>query len=199
MDVVFRAHPAETRTPPDMRSRTRVVEEIRRHFVSLPDNIKLVDSSSRVSSYVLAEMAHVEMLYAGTLGLELALRGKRPWIAGDVTYRGKGFSLDLLSKEHMTRMLDARPWDDRLTDRETRLAQRFAYLYIFRYVFRNPFVDPDGRGLSLERFSDLAPGAHPVIEDLCEALLSGAPFLDIGRDSHAADVRNGVVSSRWNQ
>ena len=139
-----------------------------------------MEGDNPISSYTLGEMAQVAMVYTSTLGLEFALRRKRPWIAGDNAYRGKGFSLDLASKEHMYRLLDANTLDTRLSEAEVQLAQRFAYLWIFRHVFRNPFVNPRDMRFGLSSFRELAPGGHPVVEDLCEAILGGKPFIDIG-------------------
>ncbi len=69
-----------------------MVTEIRGRYGPLPSNIKLVEGDSPVSSYTLADMAQVVMVYASRIGLEVALRGKRPRLAGDMTYRGKGFT-----------------------------------------------------------------------------------------------------------
>lgn len=181
INLIVRAHPAEKNVPSDLQSRTLVVAEIKKRYQPLPGNITLIEGDNPISSYTLADMAHVVMLYTGTLGLELALRGKRPWIAGDVTYRGKGFTLDLASREHLYGLLDQYAFDSRLSDDEVKSAQRFAYLWFFRHVFCNPFVKSANDDFSLGSFRDLAPGGHPVIEDLCDALLTGRPFIDIGR------------------
>jgi hypothetical protein len=126
-------------------------------------------------------MARNVILYSGMLGLEMALRGKRPWIAGDFTYRGKGFTLDLTSREHMYELLDNNSLENILSEREVKLAQRFAYLWIFRYVFHNPFVKSTDNMFSLESFHALAPGGNAVIDDLCDDILEGKPFIDIGQ------------------
>jgi hypothetical protein len=179
VNFVLRAHPAE-KIPYKMRSSTLVVTEVRKRFEYLPSNIKLIEGDDPISSYALGDMAQVIMLYSGMLGLEMALRGKRPWIAGDFTYRGKGFTLDLLSREHMYSLLDGNVFDNQLSIDEVKLAQRFAYLWIFRYVFPNPFVKPGNKHYFLDSFHSLAPGGNSTIEDLCEAIISGKPFIDIG-------------------
>jgi len=179
IDLVVRAHPAETRVPADLQSRTLVTAEIRKRFNPLPSNIKLVDADSPISSYALAAMAQVAVIYTSILGLELALRGKRPWIAGANSYRGKGFTLDLASKEHMYELLDAN-FSDKLSENEVKLAQKFAYLWIFRHVFRNRLIDPVDKRFSLSSFRELAPGGLPFIDDLCDSILAGKPFIDIG-------------------
>src|SRR5207248_3033289 len=138
IDLVVRAHPAEVNVPADLRSRTPVAAEIRSRYSQLPGNVVLVEGDSAVSSYALASMARVATVYSSRIGLEIAIGGKRPWIAGDVTYRGKGFTRDLGSKSELTSLLDALPDDEMLSLEEQALAERFAYLWLFRYVTRLP-------------------------------------------------------------
>src|SRR6185295_4570220 len=107
VELVVRAHPAEVNVPAELRSRTPVVAEIRRKYGDLPDHIKLLEGDNPISSYVLAEMAQAPILYATRLGLEMALKGRRPWLAGQTTYRGRGFTRDLGSRAEMERLLDA--------------------------------------------------------------------------------------------
>ena len=181
VDLVVRAHPAEVKVPPDLVSRTPVVREIRKRYASLPDNIKLVDGHSAISSYVLAEMAEVAIVYASRLGLELAIRGRRPWVAGDVTYRGKGFTRDLASKADMIAALETGSVGSELSGEERKRAERFAYLWFFRYVTRLPRLRPAGGSIAPEAFRALAPGGDPTIDAVCDALVHGSPFVDLAR------------------
>jgi hypothetical protein len=179
IDFVVRAHPAEKNVPLELRSRTPVVTEIKKRFQPLPNNIRLIEGDNPISSYTLAAMAQVNMVYASRLGLELALRGMRPWIAGNVTYRDKGFTLDLISKEHMYRLLDAKLFDNQLSEEEVTLAQRFAYLWFFRYEVRLPLLRPPDKRFILSTFRELGPGGHPVLDKLCDAICNEEPFVDL--------------------
>jgi hypothetical protein len=180
IELIVRAHPAEKKTPHNLQTTTPVVPEIKKRFRSLPGNVKFIEGDNPISSYTLANMAQVVTLYASMLGLELAMRGIRPWIAGDVNYRAKGFTLDLTSKEHMVGLLDKNTFKNRLTEDEVRLAQKFAYLWFFRHIFLNPFVQSFDYRFNLESFQALAQGGNPVMDDLCDALLTTKPFVDIG-------------------
>ncbi len=51
--------------------------------------------------------------------------------------------------------------------------------WIFRHVFRNPFEKSTGNGFFLGSFRALSKEGDPIINDLCEAILSGKPFIDI--------------------
>ncbi len=181
VDLVVRAHPAEVKVPADLQSRTPVVQEIRRRYPELPRNVALVDGHSRISSYALAAMADVTMVYSSRFGLELALDGRQPWLAGDVTYRGKGFTRDLASKADMLAALDAGEGSRALSDAERDLAEQFASLWFFRYIARVPLLRPaDGR-VAFTSLMQLAPGGDPAVERLCHAIATAAPFLDLSR------------------
>ena len=181
--MVVRAHPGEKKVPPELRSRTPVGAEVRKRFHPLPSNIRIVEGDNPISSYTLAGMAQVNMVYASRFGLELALRGLRPWIAGAVTYRKKGFTLDLSSGDHMVEMLEGRVYENRLSDEDITLAQRFAYLWFFRYEVRLPLLRPAGRRFALGSFRELGPGGDPALERICEAFVTGRPFLDLNAPS----------------
>jgi hypothetical protein len=186
IDLVVRAHPAEINVPSDLRSRTRVVSEIRQRYPDLPSRITLLEGNSSVSSYTLAELAQVPMMYATRLGLELAVRGRRAWLAGQTTYRERGFTRDVGSRREMEALLDARTFNEVLSAGEIAQAERFAYLWFFRYVVRLPLLRPPTRKFALSTFRELAPGGHPVVDRIAHAIVTGAPFLDLAQPFNAA-------------
>ncbi len=179
IDLVVRAHPSETNVSPDLRSRTPVGAEILLRYRELPSNIKLIEGTSPISSYAMADMANVVSVYASRIGLEVAVGGKRPWLAGETTYRGKGFTRDLASKEDMTSLLEAATFENTLPGDAIAIAERFAYLWFFRYVTRAPLLRPSKRPFALRTFRQLAEDGDPVVDRVCHALVTGAPFIDL--------------------
>lgn len=176
-DVVIRAHPAEVKVPDDLKSRTPVCDELRARCAPLPPNVKLVDGHSPLSSYTLAALSDVVMVYSSRLGLELAIAGRQVWLAGDVTYRGKGFTRDLRSKDEMWQALDAGDVSGPLDADEVARAEQFAWLWFFRGVIRSPLLRPaDGRFV-LDSFAQLAVGGDSTVDRLCHAIAVGAPFV----------------------
>lgn len=179
--LVVRAHPAEANVPPDLQSRTPVADEIRRRYPSLPPNVALVDGHSAIDSYELAAMADVAMVYSSRFGLELAVNGRRPWLIGDVTYRGKGFTRDIASKTELLAALDAGDCSDALSDAECAFAERFAYLWFFRYVTRAPLLRPSDGRFALSSFRQLAAGGDRAVDRLCDGIVHLTPFQDLAR------------------
>ncbi len=179
IDLVVRAHPAEKMVPPDLQSRSPVGPEIRARFQPLLPNIHIVEGDNPINSYTLSEMADINIVYASRFGLELAMRGITPWIAGAVTYRGKGFTLDIESADHMGQLLADGSGRGTMHADAIEMARRFAYLWFFRHEVRLPLLHPPDKRFALTSFDALAPGGDATIEKLCAAFISGARFIDL--------------------
>jgi hypothetical protein len=178
LDFVIRAHPAEGRLPPEWRSTVATCEAIRIFGPPVPENVRLVEANDPVSSYTLAALSNVVMTYTSTLGLEMPLRGIRPWVAAGPYYAGKGLTVDLESPAHMYRLLDANAFPPPLTPEEVERAERLAYLIRFRGTFEFPFLAGSDQ-LDLKKWSDIGPGGNAVLDDLCERVVNARPMIDL--------------------
>jgi len=177
-DFVIRAHPGEGKLPLEYRSTTPVGEFVRDRCGPVPPNVKLIEGDSPLSSYTLGEMSKVVMTYTSTLGIEFALRGIRPWAAARALYGRKGFTVDLVSPQHMFDLLDRNQLDNRLTPEQIESAERFAHMFRFRKVFSFPRLDDSGN-FNPPSWRFFAPGGNDVMDRLCTAFLNHDPFLDI--------------------
>lgn len=177
IDVVIRAHPGETKLSQwYYRSSTPICKEIISRYPDLPSNIKLVDSEDAISSYSLGMMSDIVMVYTSTLGLEFALKGRRPWVAGDAYYCNKGFTVDIQSKEHMFSLLRGKTLRDDLTKEQLEDVRRFAYIVRFKRNFPLPYIDKNG-DFDPPSFNVFLPGADTVFTQLCDKLLNKDFFL----------------------
>jgi FkbM family methyltransferase len=190
IDFVVRAHPAEIKEPAQLdwfEHNSPVCDEIRARCAPLPSNVKLVEPTSPFSSYTIGALSDVVMVYTSTLGIEFALRGKRPWVAANPYYAGKGFTLDLESHEHMVKLLDENHFDNALEAEEVELAERFAHIVTFRRPFALPYYDGETGRFTPPSMDVFAAGGNPVIDNLCSYILNGRPFLDIGSEKALSD------------
>lgn len=178
VDVVIRAHPAERKGTPDLWSRTPVPATLRARHAALPPNLHLVDAAAPVDTYALLARATVAMVYSSRIGLEAALGGLRPWIAGATTFRGKGFSRDLAGGGDVDAAFGVTA-RDALTSEEQELAERFAFLWWCRALVRIPWLCDGHRVMPVPDSARLAPGGDPVVDRLCEAISAGTPFTDL--------------------
>jgi hypothetical protein len=77
-----------------------------------------------------------------------------------------------------------------LSDGEIARARRFAYLWFFRYETRLPLLRPADRKFRLRTFRELGVGGDPVLGRVCDALVTGRPFLDL----NVTRTRDGITA-----
>ena len=166
--LVVRMHPGEVRwgNRDDVRERLR----------PMPPNVRFVAPEQELDSYALLRMSDIVLTYTSTLGLEAAVQGIRVAVAGDVHYRGRGFTIDV-----------GGPYDLRaaitgpivpMTPEELELAWRYAFTFFFRVQVPFPAVkavSTNPVGVARDA-SELAPGADPYIDFVCDRLLDGKDF-----------------------
>ena len=185
-DFVIRAHPSEYKAPLEMRTTTPIDKEVEKRFGKIPDNVKIITGESSISSYEIAKMSDIVMLYASTLGLELALKGVKPWIVSNVYYSRKGFTKDISSKEELMLLLAKQPFDNKLTNEEIQLARKFAHITRFRRVFSFPSLDGKKGTFDPPNEEFFEIGKNKTLDDLCDYILTGKPFLDIGKSMNTS-------------
>lgn len=181
VDLIFRIHPAESRKA-RYKPRLSFGDYIRNKYPELPPNIKIIPSSSALSSYTLLDLADLVLVYTSSMGLEAAALGKPVVVSARVHYSGKGFTHDIVTKADAEAMLMS--WDAKsgFPPASAEMAQR--YLYIFYYRMMMPFDAVMSEGLfgrmklELTGWHDLAPGKIPVIDTLCDGILTGKAFIN---------------------
>jgi hypothetical protein len=89
MTLVIRIHPAEVKG--GFNTRKRFIDLISEAFPILPHNVRVIDSSSDISSYALASLSINNIIYGSNIGLELACRGHSVIVIGDAYIKGKSF------------------------------------------------------------------------------------------------------------
>lgn len=167
--LVVRVHPAEQR----WGTMQPVVEALG----ELPTNVRVIGPERPLSSYGLLAISDLVLTYTTTVGLEAASRGIPVAVAGDVHYRGRGFTHDLQSPDGLRSLLDAGPWS--MSDDQVELALRYAFLFFFRFMIPFPTV-PLEQGMPRAVPDDpsaLRPGADPYLDFVCDRILDGGDFI----------------------
>jgi hypothetical protein len=173
--LIIRIHPAEVKLP-GKQSREPMLEVIEREVGVLPPNVHVVEPTDPQSSYPLMEASDLGLVYTSTTGLELALRGIPTVVAGETHYRGKGFTLDVDDAEGFRSVVLAALADPVAHAPDQALARRYAHLFFFESPVRAPGVEEHVQGLvrlTAERLTDLAPGADPEVDRICDVILGG--------------------------
>ncbi|MCS7070493.1 MAG: hypothetical protein NZM00_03240, partial [Anaerolinea sp.] len=180
LTVVFRIHPAESRlkryTP-----RQSYGDYIQQKHPDLPEHIKVIPSASTLSSYTLAGISDLVLVYASTIGLETTLMGKPTVVAARVHYRDKGFTLDVDQPDDLVRWID-RFQNEMLPPVDRESASRYANMFFFQSMIPlHEIIEEKGFGelkLKLTGFEALQSGVTPAVDAICSAIIDGKPFIN---------------------
>lgn len=116
----------------------------------------------------------------GTAGLELALMGKPVILAGEAHYGNKGFTHDAKSIDEYRELLYNTGKIKKLTEKQLQYAKRYAYCYfIQRQIPLLVLSDPETGWWKAhkDRMKYLLQGQDPVIDFVCEKIISGKEFI----------------------
>lgn len=179
LQLVIRIHPAEVRGA--IPSRQRIIDEIRRAFPTLPDNVFVVAPESRVSTYALCERSDAVLIYNTKTGIEVSSMGIPVVVAGEAWIRNKGFTLDATSPSDYAKILSQLPFGRALDADSLLRARRYAFHFFFRRMIELPFVVAGDRDhdfdLEIANISALKPGHYSGLDVICEGILDEKPFV----------------------
>jgi len=121
----------------------------------LTDNISIIDNDSGIGAYTIFDNVDVGLVYNGTVGIEMSCYNKPVILAGDIFYRGKGFTYDARSKKHYFDLIDT--VEDNLSIDKVKIAKSFAYFYMIHSSIPVDFVVNTklGSKFNFKRFKDL--------------------------------------------
>ena len=104
----------------------------------LPENVVILDSSVNVNSFTVLDLTDIGVVHTSTVGLELAIEGKPVILISDTHYRDKGFTIDVMSREHYFNQLHKCLKDKIVLEDQVRLAKKYFYLMMFEYQHKMP-------------------------------------------------------------
>ena len=156
------------------------MSDLNRARPDLPPNVFVVPSDSRISSYGLGAMSSAILVYASTMGLELAVMGKPVVVAGQVHYTGKGFTVDVPNREAYPALLReaiSKPAQQTAMD----IALRYAYFFFFQVAVDFPLIDvrvPGKTHLDPAFLQSVQSDHDGVLSRICESLLKQRDILN---------------------
>jgi hypothetical protein len=143
-----------------------------------PANAQVVMPDSPLNSYALMDAADICLSFGSSVGFEMAMLGKPVVLASRASYEDGTHIIKVTRTEDLPaaleRSLKAGPAREIRRD-----GFRLAYYYAFRFERPFPLVDMAGvmdANLTWSVASDLAPGRDPVLDRICDHLISNAPL-----------------------
>lgn len=179
LQLLVRIHPAEVRgTVP---SRQPLLHEIQKAFPELPPNIFIIPPESQISTYAAMLQCNSVIIYGTKTGVELTSLGIPVIVAGEAWIRGKGLTCDARSEQEYIEILNRLPMERRLDDAQRTRALKYAYHFFFRRMIPLPMFEPR-QGfpyfqLKIDSLQQLAPGADPGLDVVCNGILKGSDFV----------------------
>ncbi|MFA5292223.1 MAG: hypothetical protein WC496_04220 [Phycisphaerae bacterium] len=179
LQLVIRIHPAEVKST--VETQQKLYPLIRDKFPDLPDNIKVVDSRSDISTYTLSELVSTALVYTTKVGLEFAIKGIPVIVGGEAFYRGKGFTYDADSKAEYFSLLDNLSNLKKNSPELIEKARKYAYYYFFRRFI--PFNYTINRtwnnvvGINIKNLDELRSGRNKYLDLICAGILENKPFV----------------------
>jgi len=179
LQLVIRVHPAEIRgTVP---SRQRVVEEINKHFPSLPPNIFIINPEDNTSTYALMMQCDSVIIYGTKTGVELTSIGIPVIVAGEAWIRNKAVTIDATSKDEYLKILSCLPIGKRMENTQVERARKYAFHFFFRRMIPLPFMKPRKGWPTFKpdiiSLDELRFGKYPGLDVICNGILKGSEFI----------------------
>lgn len=126
--ILIRVHPAENRGV--LPSRQCVIPEIKKKYNNIPENIVLLDSEHKISSYDCSTFTDITVIYGTKMGVEISSIGKPVIVVGDAWVRNKGFTYDPKSKnEYFDLLKNSNKL--KMSNKQKFQALKYAYWFFF--------------------------------------------------------------------
>jgi hypothetical protein len=179
LQLVIRVHPAEVRGA--LPSRQRIVEEIKKLYPELPNNIIIIPPESNISTYTVMMQCDSVIIYNTKTGIELAAMGIPIIVAGEAWIRNKGFAFDVDNPKKYLELLDRLPLQRRMSDKDTLMAKKYAYHFFFRRMIPLECIEP-AKGnppykIKPIKLRDLMSGQSAGLDLICNGILDGSDFI----------------------
>ncbi len=179
IDLVIRVHP-NTGSRRSWGSNRVQLEQMRRLGETLPANVRMVAPDSDISSYTLMDLCTVGLIWASTVGIEMACKGKNVVAAAGSFISATSFVHAVKDAEAYDQLLDPllELAAGAVSAEVRRLALRHAYGRYFRIPLAFPLVElasvNEGR-LAYSSLDALRPGADEALDRCARIILDGEP------------------------
>ena len=171
--LIVRAHPAEA----SVLTRERILDQVAAEWPDGLGGVTLMPPEDPTAARDLCNIAGLVLAYNSSVAIEAAAEGHPVVLAGRPHYRGKGFTIDVSSREEYRAMLEQ--WADGATVAApagvAALARRYAHLFFLRYHvpmgWTTSPLEPPYR-LRITSRHELEPGHNAVLDAVCDGILA---------------------------
>lgn len=174
---IVKIHPAEERGD----SALTTLDIINNVFSEVPPNIWIIKSDDIINTESIFSVINGGITCRGTVGLELAARGKSVIVAADAYYAEKGFTIDCFTESEYRKILrECLNIPSKLNSIQKEAARRFAFSYFIQRHIPIPFiVDANGNFSSFDwsKISNLVAGEDRILDTICNSFINSNDFI----------------------
>ena len=180
IEVVVRAHPGEIYG--DRLSKQTVKETISDRLKQIPNNLKIIDSSSDISTYSFADYCNTLIIYATKMGMEFSPFGNKVICAGESYIKNKQITYDPKSLDEYYELLNNFPNLKNPSEENILRAKKFAYHYFFRRTIQIDSLDSKANSwppfkISLNSLENIIEDKDRGLKLLSEKILNNKKFI----------------------
>lgn len=153
------------------KTRWGMREIIADRFPTLPENIRIIGSDNAINTLGLAGELSGGVTIRSGAALELAVLGKPTILAGEAHYGNRGFTLDCPDKASYFKHMENAARMPRLSEKQVEYARIYSHHYFIEQVVPFPFTKEDDLTPAFSSYAQLAPGASPDLDHICDYIL----------------------------
>ena len=179
IQLLIRIHPAELSG--DIPSRQPVLNEIKKKYNNLPNNIIIIAPGKKISTYALMDICDCALIYGTKTGVELTSRGIPVIVAGEAWIRNKNLTIDVKSPDEYSKALSQIPFNNKLDEPTKVRAKKYAYHFFFRRMIPINSIEATGGEpkfkININDLSKLGPGNCKGLDVICDGIINNEPFV----------------------
>lgn len=179
LQLVIRIHPAEVRGT--LPSKQPLLKEIHKRWPTLPDNVKVIEPESQISTYAIMAQCDSVIIYGTKTGVELTSVGIPVIVAGEAWIRNKQVTRDANSVEDYLKILETLPLGRRLDEKTQTRALKYAFHFFYRRMIPLQFMGKTGAWPPykpvIRSLKGLLPGVDVGLDIICDGITQGREFI----------------------
>ncbi|MFC6864712.1 hypothetical protein ACFQGE_14750 [Halomicroarcula sp. GCM10025817] len=172
--LIIKPHPGEL----GRKTNEKMYDWIHDNVADVPDNVDVLRPDTDVDTYKLIEQLDAGLVYASTVGLEMAYYGYPAVVVGKAHYRDFDFTFDPDTLAEYCDMIDSAA-ELEVTPEMRDRARRYAHLLLVRKELDFPYYSVSGFDHTAYRdveHDDLTPGNEPF-DTIVDCILAGDPVV----------------------
>jgi hypothetical protein len=182
--LVIRAHPAEVSGT--LVSKQKIFDEIIKVYKKIPDNIVFIHPEDPISSYAIIKKSQFCIIYASTIGIEIAAMGKAVITGGEAWIKNKNISFDPKTKKEYFEIIRKLIKDPAVAKDKKSNALKYAYYFFFKRMIPVNMINDGFNSQNLNNFNIKTdnmkkifrgPIADLGIAKICDGILENKEFI----------------------